>query len=338
MNKYFSIFIPGLKDVVEKALKEMVTDVKVVKLKDGLIVYESSECPAKIAELPFFNNSFVLIKAGEKEEGFDFGGQLKWAQNSDDFFQEIRGYAGGKVLNFRVVLSRANRMVSEFKDQVVDVENLIIKRCKLNLDKSFPDVEIWFMERAEGKGFVGIRLTSRSTVPVEKGELRPQLAYLMNYISEPSGEDVFLDPFCGSGVIPISRALHFPYKRIIASDVKLDAINEKIMKTDAKLEDFEVMKMNAFQLPEIDARSIDKIVTDPPWGEARPVDDLRSFYLGVLRKLNEVLVNGGIAVILTSQKELVDGLLSGHKLFKVKKTWDILVSGFKARIYRLEKI
>lgn len=56
-----------------------------------------------------------------------------------------------------------------------------------------------------------------------KGGIRPTVAAALVRISKPCKNDVFYDPFCGSGTIPSERA-HFSARRILASDLEEGAV------------------------------------------------------------------------------------------------------------------
>jgi len=83
--------------------------------------------------------------------------------------------------------------------------------------------------------------------------------------------------------------------------------------------------------------SIDRIVTDPPWGNynGMPSGDLKALYQDFLRETQRVLKPGGVAVTLSGNTGL-DGLIRGSEL-KLLKNIPILVSGKKATIFKLQK-
>jgi tRNA G10 N-methylase Trm11 len=70
---------------------------------------------------------------------------------------------------------------------------------------------------------------------LNKGELHPEIAFLMNWLSEPDKNDIVLDPFCGSGSIPLKRILHFPTKQVFAFDCDKNMIGIVKKKIENKL-------------------------------------------------------------------------------------------------------
>jgi len=82
--------------------------------------------------------------------------------------------------------------------------------------------------------------------------------------------------------------------------------------------------------------SINKIITDPPWGLFDKNIDLEHFYNKVLNELNRILIPKGLIVMLTAQKKIFENLINQSKSFKLLEKYNILVSGKKASIYKLQ--
>jgi tRNA G10 N-methylase Trm11 len=329
MHTYYSTFIPGFSKGIEKALKEYANVKKTDLLHDGLVVYETESPPEKIAELPFFNNSFLLI---EKlfEDGTLENIISKVIENRT--FQIPEKVKKDKK-TFRIITSKENILTSIPKNDLEELEYIFSKKLQMEVDRANPDVEIWFLERREGTAFCGVRLTKKPSTEkyLQKGELRPELAWLLNFLSEPSKNDAFLDPFTGHGSIPIARTM-FPYKKIMAGDkdeLKVNTLN-------AKNKNFETTLWDAEHLP-LDKESINKIVTDPPWGMYEE-DNVDMLYTQMLDEFARILKPGGILILLTAQKDLMEKLLHEKAdIFELKETYHILVSGKKAAVYKIWK-
>ncbi len=134
---------------------------------------------------------------------------------------------------------------------------------KLKVNRVKPDLEVWFLRRREGFCFVGIRLTKNPNYEktLRKRELRPQIAHILCLLSEPRSKDVFLDPFAGSGAIPLERTA-FPYKEIIASDKDPNAYKYLKERTNKLKKRITVKNWDALDLEEIGNGTINKIVTN----------------------------------------------------------------------------
>jgi len=323
-SNYYSTFISGFSSIIEKALKETISDVHIGLLLDGIIVYETDAPLETIKNIPFFNNSFFL-------HDYDHGTIDSLLERSPHaaFSASIPPEITKDMTSFRIIISKENELISIPKQQLQKLEQRFEKKLKLPIDRSNPDLEVWFVERSEGHSFCGIRLTKKPSTDkyLEKGELRPELAWILNFLSVPKATDVFLDPFAGHGSIPLART-HFPCKKIIASD-----LNQELTKPNTNIE---LHNWDALHLP-LEESSIDTIVTDPPWGIFEKIN-VEEFYPKMLTEFERVIKVGGILVILTAQKELFEKLIQENSNFQLESKYNILVSGKKSGVYKLIRI
>lgn len=162
-----------------------------------------------------------------------------------------------------------------------------------------------FRFRGRGRGF-------------SQAALRPTVAHALVWLSSPKADDVFLDPFCGSGSIAGERAA-YPARRIIASDISRDAI-EVTMRNLKELCGaegagdalecsilVEAHVWDAGALP-LERESVTTIVTNPPWGNQIAAGaDIRALYRLFVREFRRVLAPRGKAIVLTDQAAALEG-------------------------------
>jgi len=100
-----------------------------------------------------------------------------------------------------------------------------------------------------------------------------------------------------------------------------------------------IRQANALSMAHYEDGFIDKIVTDPPWGLYGEMDiSISDFYTLMFKELNRVLKQGGFIIILTSQRDTMEDVLSTFsKNVSLLEKYDILVSGKKASIYKIIK-
>jgi tRNA (guanine6-N2)-methyltransferase len=336
VSLYYSTFIPGLQRPVEEALRSALPDSVIALSLDGLITFESSASLENIRTLPFVTNTFLVFKQGSGSVADMAAALLNDATLSLDAAGAL-----ARKRTFRIIPSVANQLVSLDDHLLQALENLVARKTGLRPHRSKPDVEFWLLERSEGYGFFSLRISHHKAYDkiLEKGELRPELAYLLNWLSSPAPGELFLDPFCGSGAIPLQRARYFPTGLVIASDKDerhVQALKEKVKELGFKKR--MVVRMDdALHLHRYEAGSIHKIVTDPPWGQfeetARPIE---SIYTDMLREFRRVLRPGGVAVVLTAATGAFDTALTQAHGFSVSARYNILVSGKKASVYVLQ--
>lgn len=338
MNSYFSTFITGFDEVVKGELVKRLRDIKVVLLTDGLIIYKTTSYLEEIKKLRFLNNSFVLVKKFDKVSESSVNNILKSLIRDQNLVNIVRQSFSGQNLKFRIRASIKNQFVSIDKNVLRNLEEKITRATRnLIIDRSLPDIEILITIRSEGFGLVGIQFTSRPNYEktLEKGELYPELAYILCLISEPNENDIFFDPFAGHGSIPAQR-LNFPHKKIRAGEIDRD-LQQKLEKKFGKK--VTVDPVDALSLSTVSDNSIDKIVTDPPWGLYETNKDIPEFYALMLKQLHRVLRRDGIIVILTAQKELTENLLGKFEgKLRLEEKYGTLVSGKKAGAYKIRKI
>lgn len=340
MASYYSTFSSGLQEVVKSALIQQLDDVKLDLLLDGLVVYRSEKPIKQINRIRFFNNTFLLLhmfkSLGDNGIPFMINNIFKKPELINIPRPAIKGSAF-----FRIMASKENQTVSINREILARLESFFSHKLSLRVNRSKPDVEVWFLTRSEGYGFVGIRImhTSHSEKNLQRGELKSELANILCLISEPAKDDVFLDPFAGSGAIPIERSQIFPSKQIIANENDKEIVNRLRTRISGMKLNITIGELNALNLVIFKDNSIGKIVTDPPWGiyKSQELNTLEKLYTDMMLEFNRVLKENGLLVILMGQKELFEKVLKEIPTMVLDEKYDILVSGKKAAIYKIKK-
>lgn len=332
---YFSTFITGFSEVIAKNIDMSLTNPEVASSYDGLILYKSKDSLDKIKQLKVFNNSFLLLKKFDSQESMhNLVKELLEELNNNPLFNSLKQQdLKLKGKSFRFILSDKNQFVSVNKDLLDKLEKKFASKTGMAPKRMSADFEFWLMIRSENISLFGLRLTRHGDYEktLEKGELRPELAHLMCLVSEINSSDIVLDPFAGSGRIAIEAAFYNP-SRIIASDINEDLV--KKLENKVKNPKIEVKKYDALDLFTIENNSIDKIITDPPWGlfEKINIDD---FYEQMFKEFNRILKDNGVVVILTSRKIELEKYLASK--FVISEKIETLVSGQKATVYKIVK-
>jgi tRNA G10 N-methylase Trm11 len=333
-NTYFSTFISGFSEAILDITKKQIP-LQIRLMLDGLVVYETDDDTNKVKRFPFFNNTFFTIHYESRKEGSNL---INFFTHSEKFIQNT--HIPEEILigkhSFRIIISKENELQHITPSQLKSLEYIFSDKLKLKIDRANPDVEIWFLERNEGYFFCGVRLTKKPSTDkyLQKGELRPELSWLLNFLSEPKATDVFLDPFAGHGSIPSARA-QFPFKKIIASDK--DSSLSFLRRRESNLQSIEIHNWDALHLP-LENNSIDTIVTDPPWGMFNQIN-IEELYKNMMTEFSRVLKPKGILVLLTAQKELFEKILEEAKTnFQLEEKYNILVSGKKSSVYKIHRI
>lgn len=337
MSIYFSTFQIGFYKIIKDLLEKNLKNLKIFYHSEDLIVYKTDSNEEKVRSLAFLNNSFRYIKQFNSSNMISLEAQIGWAMQKDSFIKEIQNYFKDSKCKIRLVFSKFGKTQAIDAGLKEDLEELIIQNTNLSIHKTLSDYEIWFMERRESFGICGIRITKKPDYQqvLAKGELREELSYLLNYISEPKESDIYLDPFCGNGALSISRATHFPYKIIISSDIDISRINNNLKKRELKFDSFEFKQADFFS-HKFGSMKFNKIVTDPPWGEEQMVGDLGEFYSKLLEKAKEIIVKNGIMILLVANKEFfIKTLEKFENEFKLDCEFKTYIGGRGVFVLRL---
>lgn len=341
MYLYYSSFISGIQDIIKNNLEGC----HIKKLMDGGVLYGTDKTPEEIEKIRFFNNSFMVIQTFENigdEMPIENMINTVNLEENRQFLNYIKSKKRAKT--FRIFSSIENSLVAIDKKPLGRLENRLEKLTKLRVEfnKKAADIEFWFLRRSEKIGFFMLRVT-KNKKKLEKGELRPELTNILCLLSKPKDDDVFLDPFCGSGAIPLERSRICGYKGIFACDK-----NEEIVKKfKDEIKSIGSKKLNrSFFTKKVDflSNSFDDgyfttIVTDPPWGFFEKIDNIGKFYNDIISEMYRIIKPNGIIVLLTANRdEVIKSLENFRTKLKLLERFDILVSGKKSSIFKITKI
>lgn len=329
MAEFVSTFTTGFKKVVEKNLPEIVSGCKILNIYDGIVHYKFNGNSHDLEKVVYFNNTFFVIKSW-----CNFSGNFSTMVN--DFCSENKYLLISKG-SFRTRFVRENQFEKIDKKLVIKVEENVLKRSKLKIDRVSPSTEIWFDIRREGFAFCGQLISKREFTEknLNKGELRPELAYLMCCFAELKENDVIAEPFCGYGSIPIQLAKKFRFLHLYVSDIDEEKITALKEKKYFKQNDFvSVEVQDAFSLKQIKDNSVDVIISDPPWGFFEDVGDIALFYDKMFCSFKRILKNDGKMIILSARKDELEYAAEKNN-YKIIERVDTLVNGKKACVYMI---
>ena len=228
------------------------------------------------------------------------------------------------------------------REAKLELEGLISRATGARPDSGHPEREYRLQERADGRVLFLERLSHSPEVSGRPGELPRTTCRLLAEMTEPRSDDVFLDPFCGYGGIVLERSLASAYRFAFAQDIDPEKVATVKVALSGKL--FEKRRKTIFPKARdaldpsaFEAGFVTAIATDPPWGlyegggtDAAGAQALLGAFLGAARR---ILAPGGRLVLLVS-RELDVQALGGS--FAQREALDVLVSGKKARVIRLD--
>ncbi|MCL2737704.1 MAG: methyltransferase [Alphaproteobacteria bacterium] len=293
MPKYYSSFAAGFEKLVHEFLA---ADIQLdnAKVLEGAIVYDTPAKPDVIREIKYFKNSFLVL------------GEAAGVKNLEEFAARLaentpKIHAPWKARDFHLSFSYRNTPVKIDGASKARLVDAVANRTRLRFRSGHGDVEFWISVREDGAGFFMQRLTpSQTTAP---GELESHVAAALCRASAPKEDDIFIDPFCGSGAIALTRARMMPYRGIFAADIDPEIIADLRLRArsikNSKIQKSFFIKIGNFLENKFDDNFASAIVTDPPWGLHTDID--ADFYPRVMAEFARILKPGGRLVLLTAR-------------------------------------
>jgi len=327
MAEFISTFITGFQDVVKTDLEARFPAIKILNLYDGLVHYKFDGDSRQLEKRNYFNNTFFVLKT-MKGKGLNFPSLAGAVCSSKNYFLVNKG-------SFRVRFQNENQFAKVDKNLTRRVEEYVLRNSKLKLDRLSPTNEIWFCIRRESFAFCGELISKREFTEknLNKGELRPEIAYLICSFAGIQPDDVVLEPFCGYGSIPVQLAKRFKCSKIYASDIDEEKV--KMISCGALRQaqgvQIDLRQADAFELAHIQDNSIDKIITDPPWGLWENIPDIEDFYNKMFVSFRRVIKQKGKMIILSARTHELESAVKTQGL-KIEKSLHTLVNGKKANL------
>ena len=281
--------------------------------------------------------------------------ELKTPCNSAVYLNPL--FNNSKSFNtFRVVISNENKPASIDEKFRLAAEDAISRLSGLKVNRVLPDTEFWFLYRREGgkdkiadnkiqykknknaKEMSFSVFMKRLTIhasrekSLHKGELPPPLAWAMCRLAGLAQSDTVLDPFCGYGSIPYAALKHFHITKFIACDKTKEAADYAAARFKKRKNSGIIFHKSDFSgiFSFVEEKSIDAIITDPPWGYYQINDD--AFLVNMFKNFGRLLKDGGRAVVLYAND--CNFLKDAPDCFELQEKIPILLSGRKAIIYK----
>lgn len=329
MAEFVSSFITGFQKVVQKDLENRLKGIKILNVFDGLVHFSYSGNSHDLEKITYFNNTFFVIKTFFGKN-INFENMIRAISSEKKYFLINKG-------TFRVRFSKENQFAKVEKNLSRKAETIVMQNSKLKINRVSPSTEIWYSIRRENFAFCGQLISKREFTEknLNKGELRPEIAYLICCFSDFQKEQVIAEPFCGYGSIPIQLVKKFNFSKLYISDIdeeKIKFISEKKQLKDN--EKIEISVQDAFDLKNIPSKSVGCVITDPPWGFYENIENIEDFYEKMFKSFSRILKDDGKMIILSARKEELEKTICKMNI-QITDRINTLVNGKKASLYKL---
>ena len=324
----------GFEGVVALAIKADVPGVELDAISSGSIDLRCSFADVqKVGRLPYL--ALVLLELTRMEER-----SLDRAISA--FARRIRKQHVPDVATtastFRLRVSDAGALVRVDSNARSSLERSISEWASLSAEPRGGGLEIWVSRRRDENFIVlSVRIDSTRTEKVPKGALKPDVAAAIVRVLPPREEDVFFDPFAGSGAIPRARA-RYPHSLLVATDADTACAQalRGLQQTGALGRWSRVARVDVRAYDQIVGvlgdRKVDAVVTDPPWGIFQdPAGGVAQLYSDMLSNLERVMAPLARIVLLTAATEAVN-ISVGNSGLTCEDSFRVLVNGRKASV------
>lgn len=168
--------------------------------------------------------------------------------------------------------------------------------------------------------------------------INPSLAYVLCELAELHKDDIVLDPFCGGSTIPITAMLYFGVKKAFASDLSGKAIDislENWKASGIKKDRYVLFRSNVSTL-KLQPKSITKVITNMPFGIRVGSHEMNEkLYRNFAFKLNRLLTDDGLAIVLTQEKQLIEEVMKNDFEINVMMTPE--AGGLTPNVYKITR-
>lgn len=328
MAEFISTFTTGFSPLVEKVLPQEIKGVKILNIYDGLVHYKFDGNSRLLENIIFFNNTFFVLKTA-KGNGLNFKQLVNSVCGSKSYYLISKG-------SFRIRFVQENQFTSADKNLVKRAEEHVLKNSRLTVDRVNPATEVWYSIRREGFAFCGQLISKRKFTEknLNKGELRPEVAYFMTVMAGRENIDgkTVIDPFSGYGSIPVQIIKNYNPAKLYVNDISKEQIDIIRQRKVLDRENVEITCGDAFRLVHAEDQAINTVITDPPWGYYEDIGDIVEFYKKMFKEFKRILADDGIMIILSARKEEFEKA-AGQMNIQIADSLHTLVNGKKAGLF-----
>jgi tRNA (guanine6-N2)-methyltransferase len=328
---------PGLEDIAEKEIKQADNKARVEKFfnfQGKLLVDSKAE---KLVKLHSLHHVIKLVKTFYLKEVS--------LEEIKEVLKKIEIPEMRDVNTFRVTSQRFGEHGFTSIDMQRVAGEVFLEKYKKKVDLENYDLNIRF-DLVGRFGYVGLQLTEESLYKRYErafnhtAAIKSTIAYGMIVLSSVKAREVMLDPMCGSGTIVLEAASLFKDKvKIIAGDIDERCVKGTI--ENARLNGLdgyiEVKKLDATRLEDY-VSSIDKIITNPPYGVRMEKKNLKEFYRKFLLSSAKVLKDDGKMTMITLKANMFRHILFATKKYKIIHERVVEAGGIYPHIFVLQKI
>lgn len=256
---YYATFEKGLEEIVKKIIAKQDKNAFIKKLYSDAVLFFADE-HFKLAS-SCFKSAYFVYDSTQKEGT----GALNFAMKHLLEKKELKITLARDAKKFKLLYLKEDSKVATDTKLKQAVEVMLARKTKRQISYFQGTEELVFLSKADGLNLFMKKLNIEFEYSkVRTCQIEPEVAYVLNHLSEPAQNEAVVDPFSYDGVVSYVRALVFKKANVIANEKDKDNADDikKIAKS-LKEKSFSVMNYD-FLSDAFPIKFIDKIVTVLP--------------------------------------------------------------------------
>ncbi|WP_274653142.1 methyltransferase domain-containing protein [Paenibacillus humicola] len=337
MTLYFATVLPGLEHVLCEEIRVKIPGAAIQDSERGKVSFSSGLPPRALTVLRSADNLYRTISRFRVGPHKIHLADLEREIYRSDKLEAAFSNRTGAVL-FKVNASRTGHHTYSRFDAAEAAARGIARRDSRYVHTAEGGHETEFrLDILHGDAVFALRLTDASfryrtaERRFTPAALRPTVAHALVWLSNPERADVFVDPCCGSGTI-VSERTAYPYRHIQGGDAAAEAV-DACAANIGSCAGVQIRRWDARRMP-IDSGSVDKIVTNLPFGRQIAVED--GFYDAVVAEMKRVLNKEGRVFCLTDADAVLQRAAAQARMSCTKRV-TLSLKGLHPSLYVLAK-
>lgn len=256
---YYATFEKGLDEIVKKIIKKQDKNSFIKKLNADSVLFFADE-HFKLAG-SCFKSAYSVIDSCQKDGTGALNAAMKHLLEKRDWKINF----SKNVTKFKLLFLKEDSKVALDTKLKQAVEVMLSRKTKRQISYLNGTEELVFLAKIDGTNLFMRKLNVEGEYrAVRDAQIEPEVAYVLNFLSEPAQSEAVVDPFSYDGAVSYVRALSFKKANVIANEKEKDNVEDiKKLAKSLKEKSFSVMNYD-FLSDKFPIKFIDKIVTVLP--------------------------------------------------------------------------
>ncbi len=343
--RYFAQTMPGVEEITWLEIKQKLPDATFVgyqfaKEQNGIVLFDYAGAVDDVLKLATAEDVFMLAAAIKKvsRSRRDLRIITETVQKGEAFGRAAKALMRYRQYSQPPTYTVIPRKIGKHDYKQSEMATAVLKGIERRLPRwtgvsSHAQVEIW-SNLLGSSLLIGFRLSApvKQNRKLPKGGIKDSTAAALVLLTEPTPQDLFLDPICGIGQTLKARRRSGPYQQLLGGDDRgVDTAKRQVMpRRGGRGRTISIREWNPSNLPIADQR-VTKVATYIP-------TDNKPFVMGVLGELERVVAGNGRIVIFTHAYDQLKTLLREYPHLETLTGYSIMDAGHWGRVYIIKRL